>query len=196
MINPTIKEYIYGHLVEFEPIEHQYYVDGIKVKSVSEICKLEHPLMYQGINENILKRASSRGTNLHKQIENYELTGDLSYSPEFNNYLSIKAKIGFKKELTETMVIIKHQEKVICAGRFDLLATIGNQSALIDFKRTSQIHLSYVTLQLNLYRIGLMQSYGKTIDQLLLIRLKDYESNIVKVPIDESYVSNVLSKYN
>ena len=93
------------------------------------------------------------------------------------------------------MVIVKYQGKVICAGRFDLLATIGHQTALIDFKRTSQIHLSYVTLQLNLYRIGLMQSYGKQIDQLIMIRLKDYESNIVSIPIDESYVSRVLERY-
>lgn len=194
--NSTIREYINGHLVEFYPELHHYYVDGIKVMSVSEICKLEHPKMYQGIDESILKRAAFRGTNLHKEIEDYELHGVFSNSLEFNNYLKIKAHLNFKKDLSEKMIIIKHHNQVICAGRFDMLATIGNQSALIDFKRTSQIHLSYVTLQLNLYRIGLMQSYGKTIDQLLLIRLKDYESNIVKVPIDESYVLNVLSKYN
>lgn len=192
----VIKENINGHHVIFEPIEHTYYVDGVKVKSVSEICKLEHPFMYQGIDDSILKIAALRGTNLHKEIEEFELNGALSYSPEFTNYLNIKSKIGFKKELTETMVIIEHQGKVICAGRFDLLASIGNQTALIDFKRTSQVHLSYVTLQLNLYRIGLIQSYGKQIDQLLMIRLKNYESDIVKIPIDESYVNSVLKKHN
>ena len=78
---------INGHRVEFEPIEHIYYVDGIEVKSVSEICKLEHPSMYTGIDKGILKRAATRGTNLHKEIENFELYGSMSYSPEFKKII-------------------------------------------------------------------------------------------------------------
>jgi len=194
--NSTIKEHINGHLVEFYPEHHHYYVDGIKVMSVSEICKLEHPEMYKGIDENILKRAAFRGTNLHKEIEDYELHGVFSNSLEFNNYLKIKAHLNFKKDLSEKMIIIKHHNQVICAGRFDMLATIGNQTALIDFKRTSQIHRSYVSLQLNLYRIGLIQCYSKTIDQLMMIRLKNYETDVVSIDIDENRVNEVLTKYN
>ena len=112
------------------------------------------------------------------------------------NYLKIKKKYDIVKRMTEKMVIIKHEGKVICAGRFDLFASIKGIPALIDFKRTSQIHHEYIKLQLNLYRFGLKQCYNEDIDILMLIRLRYEQADVMNVPVDENYVYSVLNKYN
>ncbi len=146
---------IKGYQVEFDPIEHQYFVNGKEVPSISQLCKRENQDMYEGIDQLTLRRAATKGVGLHKEIENYELKNIQGQSIEFQNYLLVKRNYRFNKEMTERIVIIEIDGKIVCAGRFDLLATIDGKSVLIDFKRTSQIHLNYVTLQLNLYRMGL-----------------------------------------
>jgi ABC-type microcin C transport system permease subunit YejB len=189
------KEIIQGYEVEFEPILHQYFVNGKQVPSISQICKMENPDIYNGIDQATLNRAAAKGVSLHEEIENYELHGEMGYTTEFHHYLKIKKQYGFKKELTERMVIIEIDGQVVCAGRFDLLATMNGKTLLIDFKRTSQIHQTYVTLQLNLYRLGLMQSYGIPIDQLMVIRLRYDAVEILDLPIQELETKHKLRKY-
>ncbi|MFA5471758.1 MAG: hypothetical protein WC219_06910 [Acholeplasmataceae bacterium] len=189
-------EIINGHEIIFEPEKHEYFVDGVLVPSVSQICKMENPDMYKGIDQSILMNAARKGTNLHKQIEDFELHGIFNpRSSEMQNYLRIKRTYDIVKKMTEKMVIIKHEGKVICAGRFDLFASIKGIPALIDFKRTSQIHHEYIKLQLNLYRLGLKQCYNEDIDILMLIRLRYEQADVVNVPVDEDFVYEVLDKY-
>jgi hypothetical protein len=188
-------QYLMGHKVEFNPEAHQYFVDGKPVLSVSQICKLENPLMYKGVDQGTLKKAADKGLGLHEEIDNYEKQGILSHSLEFKNYLRIKSRLGFKKEMTESMIIIKVDNQVVCAGRFDLLATIQDEHLLIDFKRTSDIHRKYVTLQLNLYRLGLKQCFQKEINRLMMIRLRGYEANIIEIDVNETETLKLLKKY-
>jgi ATP-dependent exoDNAse (exonuclease V) beta subunit len=188
-------EQIKGYQVVFEPIEHKYFVNGKIVPSISQICKMENPDLYNGIDQATLNRAAAKGVSLHEEIENYELHGEMGYTTEFHNYLKVKKHYGFKKELTEHMVIIEIDGKVVCAGRFDLLARMNGENLLIDFKRTSQIHQKYVTLQLNLYRLGLMQSYGIDIQKLMLIRLRYDAIEIMDLPVKEQETINTLKKY-
>jgi len=189
------KELINGYLVEFEPINHQYFVNGQLVPSISQICKMENPDIYNGIDQATLNRAAAKGVSLHEEIENFELHGVMGYTTEFHNYLKVKKHYGFKKELTERMVIIEIDGRVVCAGRFDLLAKNNAENLLIDFKRTSQIHHHYVTLQLNLYRLGLMQSYTIDIQRLMLIRLRYDTVEILEIPVQEQETKQVLKKY-
>ncbi len=188
-------QYLIGHKVEFDPEAHQYVVDGKPVLSVSQICKLENPDMYKGVDQGTLKRAADRGLGLHEEIENYEKEGILSHSLEFKNYLKIKSRLGFNKEMTESMIIIKVDNQVVCAGRFDLLATIQNEHLLIDFKRTREIHRKYVKLQLNLYRLGLKQCFQKEINRLMMIRLRGNEANIIEIDVNEEETLQLLRKY-
>ena len=62
-------EIIQGHKVEFDPTNHTYTVDGRSVFSVSQICKMDNPNMYQGIDQDVLTRAANKGSLLHNQID-------------------------------------------------------------------------------------------------------------------------------
>jgi len=189
-------EIINGHEVEFDELNHAYYVDGIRVLSVSQICKLENQEMYLGVDQQTLNNAARKGQGLHKTLELYEQEGIIDHrSQELSNYIEIKKKLNLKMQHTERMVLIEIDGKVVCAGRFDLMGTIEGIPALIDFKRTSQIHHDYVKLQLNLYALGLKQSYGDIVSKLMMIRLRFNEVDVVPFDIDEDYALSVLRKY-
>ena len=53
-------EIINGHEIIFEPDNHEYLVDGVLVPSVSQICKMENPDMYKGIDDSILMNAAKK----------------------------------------------------------------------------------------------------------------------------------------
>ena len=188
---------IRGHSVVFHEGPHEYYVDGVKVPSVTEILRKYSRLHglddYSDIPQDVLRRAAARGTALHHEIEQFEKKGVRGSSEEFWNYLSLKSRHGVKVESSELPVLIFDDSgKPVCAGRLDLLATINGEAALGDIKRTSRLYPGKVSLQLNLYRIGYTQSYGKACDRLFVMRLRKGVSEFLELPVDEKAARAVL----
>ena len=188
---------IRGHSVVFHEESHEYFVDGVKIPSVTEILERYSRIHglddYSDIPEDVLRRAAARGTALHKEIEEYEKHGVRGSSEEFNNYLPLKIRHGVKVGASELPVLIFDDSgKPLCAGRLDLLATINGEAALGDIKRTSRLYPKKVSLQLNLYRIGCIQSYGKACDRLFVMRLRNGVSEFREFPVDENAARDVL----
>ena len=188
---------IRGHSVVFHEESHEYFVDGVKVPSVTEILgrysRLHGLDDYADIPQDVLRRAAARGTALHKEIEEYEKQGVRGFSEEFGNYLPLKIRHGVKVVASELPVLIFDDSgKPVCAGRLDLLATINGDAALGDIKRTSRLYPKKVSLQLNLYRIGCIQSYGKACDRLFVMRLRKNVSEFREFPVDENAARDVL----
>ncbi len=188
---------IRGHSVVFHEESHEYFVDGVKVPSVTEILgrysRLHGLDDYADIPQDVLRMAAARGTALHKEIEEYEKQGVRGFSEEFGNYLPLKIRHGVKVVASELPVLIFDDSgKPVCAGRLDLLATINGDAALGDIKRTSRLYPKKVSLQLNLYRIGCIQSYGKACDRLFVMRLRKNVSEFREFPVDENAARDVL----
>ena len=188
---------IRGHSVVFHEGPHEYYVDGVKVPSVTEILRKYSRLHglddYSDIPQDVLRRAAARGTALHHEIEQFEKKGVRGSSEEFWNYLSLKSRHGVKVESSELPVLIFDDSgKPVCAGRLDLIATINGETALGDIKRTSRLYPWKVSLQLNLYRIGYIQSYGKACDRLFVMRLRKGVSEFTEFSVDENGALAVL----
>lgn len=190
-----LTEIIQGHIVEYHPHDHTYYVDGHLVPSVSDLCKKAYPNRYRGIDSNTLARAIKRGNHLHQLIEIYETKGVLGNTIEFKNYLKLKESLNFKVKQVETMVLIKYQDTIIACGRFDLLVELSGSLCLIDIKRTRELHIPTYTLQLNLYRYGLMSNTAIEIETLKILRLRDSDAHIVDIPIDDDLVHRTLRAY-
>lgn len=188
-------EIIQGHIVEYHQHDHTYYVDGLVVPSVSDLCKKAYPNRYRGIDSNTLARAIKRGNHLHQLIETYETKGILGNTIEFKNYLKLKESLNFKVKQVETMVLIKYQDTIIACGRFDLLVELNGSLCLIDIKRTRELHIPTYTLQLNLYRYGLMSNTAIEIETLKILRLRDSDAHIVDIPIDDDLVHRTLRAY-
>ena len=77
-----------------------------------------------------------------------------------------------------------------------MVASIDGQAALCDIKRTIRIYSQKTSLQLNMYRIGYLQSYGKVSNKLFVMRLREDVSEFVEFPVDEREARDVLDTFD
>lgn len=174
---------------------HTYYCNGEKCVSVTQLLKYKFPKKYEGISEEVLKRAAERGTYIHECIEMYERFGLPSEEiEEFRNYLFLKEKFNFGVEENEVPIILKYKNLTIC-GRLDLVLTEGEQLLLADIKTTATLDKEYLALQLNLYRLAYQQCYGKNISGLRGIHLRKSVRKYVQLPINEQVTYQLLDEY-
>jgi hypothetical protein len=177
---------------------HEYYVNGKKVISVSELINrysldLNIDDDYINVPGHVLRKAAIKSEALRKEIEEYEKNGFESDSVEFDNYRTIKQKLKFNVKHSEIMVAIKNSSgDFVAAGRLDMLVNFGSKVGIIDIKRTWKFYRDKVTAQVNLYRLGLLHTYGINASVLMCIRLRESiaENHIIKN--DETNIMNVI----
>ena len=66
---------------------------------------------------------------------------------------------------------------------------------ILEFKRTYELYLDNVSLQLNLYRYGFTQTYGIDISELLCFRLRDSLKEVTNIKIDSVLAESALYAY-
>lgn len=184
--------------IKFIEDTHEYYVNGKKVISVSELINTYASDLnifndYANVPDHVLRRAALKGEALHKEIEDFEKTGYESESVEFYNYKKIKQKLKFNVKHSEIMVAIKNSSgEFVAAGRLDMLVSFGSKVGIIDIKRTWKFYRDKVTAQVNLYRLGLLHTYGIKADELRCIRLREAVAENYIIKSDEKNIMRVL----
>ena len=93
----------------------------------------------------------------------------------------LRKRYGFTPIESEIPIILDFGGKTY-AGRIDLLLEMDG-IALADIKTTSTLDKEYLGYQLNLYKLGVEQSYDYKIDSLYGIHLRDGKRKMVKIPI-------------
>lgn len=171
---------IKGRTLEYEDETHTYWVDGVKVDSVTQILKKVFPDMYKGIDPDVLKRASERGTQTHKAIEAC-CKGFDDGSNAVKDFNFLRKHYGFIPLENELPIILDFGGKTY-AGRVDLILQMDGYT-LADIKTTSKLDKNYLGYQLNLYKIGVEQSYDYKIDNLYGIHITEDKRKLVKIPI-------------
>ena len=81
---------IAGRTLEFIEETHTYIYDGVILPSITQILKTKFGKKYNGISKEILNKASQRGTEIHKAIEDYETKGSETPYKELRNYKFLK----------------------------------------------------------------------------------------------------------
>jgi len=195
---PTISLMIKGHYVGFYADTHTYVVDGKKVPSVTGLLDAYARVVgwddYAGIRPEVLRSAALRGTRLHEIIEEYERTGtNPGYPIELENYIRLKSEHDFKvKKMEQVLLLFDEKKKPICAGRLDLVLDYQGNRCICDIKRTSRLYPEKVKAQLNLYRIGYMQSYEEDISELYCLRLRDNLAQFKQFEIDMEIAKRIV----
>lgn len=185
---------INGHILEYLDKQHMYLVDGIIVPSITTLIKKKLKGKYDGVNQETLKRASEKGTEMHQIIQDYEEHGidDVS-STELHNYKFLKKQFKWKCLRNEVPVIIFNDNgKAIAAGRLDMVIEKNEEIGLADLKRTATLDKDYLAYQLNAYRIGYQQCYGTEIKFLKGIHLREDKRKFVDIPINEEKARELL----
>ena len=177
---------IAGHDLEYIDDIHQYLVDGITVPSITQMLKVRFKNKYAGVDGSILKRASERGTEVHRAIEEYCKTGKESDLPEVRNFKFLQKQYKFTVIDNEVPVILFMDDEPIGAGRLDMVIQMDGMTGLADIKRTSALDKEYLAYQLNLYRIAYKQSYGIETEFLRGLHLREDTRKFVQIPVNEN----------
>ena len=185
---------INGHFLEFIPETHQYVVDGILVPCVSDILSYKFN-DYSAVSREVLNRASEKGTELHKAIEEYEKQGKTSDLKEFKNYLFLKKQFGFENIANEVPVLYEKGGKVLFVGTLDQITRTDGKLGINDFKRVSAPNKIKIAYQLNLYKIAYEQSYGHSIEHLNFMHLREDVRKFHKLPINEESTIELLDEF-
>lgn len=187
---------INGYTLEYDDESHTYIVDGVIVPSVTQILAVKFGDKYTGVNRSTLERAANRGTAVHKAIEDFCKTGNDDGSKEVHSFRFLQRYYGFNVLENETPIIIFHHETPIAAGRLDLVLDTTGDTAIADIKTTSTLDKEYLAYQLNLYRIGYMQSYGIEVTELYGVHLREDRRKLVKVPVNEGIAWDLIAQYD
>lgn len=185
-----------GGILEYIDESHTYIFDGEILPSITQILKIKFGRKYQNIDESILKKASERGMEVHKAIEEYETLGiDNANCKELYNYKFLKKQFDFECLENEVPIVLFLDDRPVAAGRIDLILKEGNNIGIGDIKRTSEFDKEYVTYQTNLYRIGYQQTYGVEISFLKGLHLRNKIRKYIDLPIKEELSLQLLRKY-
>ena len=185
---------INGHTIEFIPETHQYVVDGILVPCVSNILAYKFN-DYAKIPKEVLQRASAKGTELHKAIEDFEQMGIKSELQEFKNYLYLKKQHKFENIANEVPVLFEIEGRVLFVGTLDQIIQIDGKLGINDFKRVSTPNGRKIAYQLNFYKLAYEQTYGKKIDFISYTHLRETVRKFHQLPINEETTLNLLNEY-
>lgn len=183
---------IKGRTLEYDPASHIYLVDGIIVSSVTQLLNKKFGHKYDEVSDFVLQQAADRGTMIHKAVEDY-CNGLISEVPEVRDFVFLKNYYNFEIMESEIPVIIDLAGQTY-AGRLDLIINIDGDLAVADIKTTAALDREYLGHQLNLYRLGAIQSYGFDIQKLYGIHLKNGKRKMVPIPVkEESWLVESLS---
>lgn len=176
---------IKGRTLEYDDASHTYLVDGIIVRSVTQLLQMKFGGKYDGIDAGVLKAAADRGTAIHKAIEEYCKTGRNEDVPEVRDFKFLQHQYNFLVIGNEMPIILDFAGETY-AGRLDLILNLNPADpcyAVADIKTTSTLDKDYLGHQLNLYRMGVEQCYDIVPQELYGIHLKDGKRKMVKIPI-------------
>ena len=183
-------------ILEYIDDIHTYLFNGEILPSVTQILKIKFGNKYDGISEGVLKRASERGSAIHKIIEYYEKHNieDISCS-ELRDWKFLKKAYKFECLDNEIPIILFKDDKPVACGRLDLVLEENEKIGIGDIKTTSTLDKEYLAYQLNLYRIGFQQCYEKNIEFLRGVHLKNGIRKYVEIPIREDMAIELLNEY-
>lgn len=175
---------ISGRTLEYDDDTHTYLVDGIIVPSVTKLLAEKFNKKYVNVDADTLRKAAERGTMIHKAIEDSCKYEDIELIPEVRDFRFLLKKYKYEVESNEIPVLFD-LGGFTYAGRMDLVLKNDSGYAVADIKTTAVLDKEYLGYQLNLYRIGLEQSYGIKADKLFGVHLRDGKRRMVEIPIKE-----------
>lgn len=150
-----MSELVKENKLKFVEGSHQYFLDNMELPSVTTLIGKILGNKYEGVDEEVLKKASEHGIKVHKLIEEFENGKIANYlllnEREIDNLEEYKRIKGFDTLKTE----FKVHYKDLYAGTIDGIGVDDENNQIIyDIKTTSEVDFNYVCYQLSLYLLA------------------------------------------
>lgn len=186
---------IKGGTLEYFDDTHTYLYDGLMLPSVSQILSTKYRNEYASVPPAVLNNAAKRGTAVHKAIENYNNSGYDDGSEAVRNFKFLQKQYGFEVLDSELPLVLFKDDIPIACGRLDMTMLMDGETGIADIKTVSSLNKEKIAYQLNLYRIGLMQSYGVDAKFLKIIHLRDGIRKVIDCPVNEGMAWELIEKF-
>lgn len=186
---------IKGGTLEYFDDTHTYLYDGLMLPSVTQILGVKYRNDYASVPPAVLDNASKRGTEVHKAIENFNVSGYDDGSEAVRNFKFLQKQYGFEVLDSELPIVIFKDDMPIACGRLDMTMLMDGKTGVADIKTVSSLNKEKIAYQLNLYRIGLMQSYGVDAKFLKIIHLRDGIRKVIDSPVNEGMAWELIEKF-
>ena len=186
---------IKGGTLEYFDETHTYLYDGLVLPSVTHILGVKYKNDYASVPPAVLDNAAKRGTAVHKAIENYNNSGYDDGSEAVRNFKFLQKQYGFEVLDSELPIVLFKDDMPIACGRLDMTMLMDGETGIADIKTVSALNKDKIAYQLNLYRIGLMQSYGVDAKFLKIIHLRDGIRKVIDCPVNEGMTWELIEKY-
>ncbi len=186
---------IKGGTLEYFDDTHTYLYEGLMLPSVSRILETKFNGEYKNVPPAVLDNAAKRGTAVHKAIENYNNSGYDDGSEAVRNFKFLQKQYGFEVLDNELPLVIFKDDMPIACGRLDMTMLMDGETGIADIKTVSTLNKEKIAYQLNLYRIGLMQSYGVDAKFLKIIHLRDGIRKVIDSPVNEGMTWDLINKF-
>ena len=187
--------YIKGGTLEYFDDTHTYLYDGLILPSVTQILGVKYRNDYASIPPAVLENAAKRGTEIHKAIENFNVSGYDDGREAVRNFKFLQKQYGFEVLDSELPIVIFKDDFPIACGRLDMTLQMDGETGIADIKTVSSLNKEKIAYQLNLYRIGLMQSYGVDAKFLKIIHLRDDIRKVIDCPVNEKMTWELIEQY-
>lgn len=186
---------IKGGTLEYFDETHTYLYEGLMLPSVSQILGMKYKNEYSNVPPAVLDNAAQRGTAVHKAIENYNNSGYDDGSEAVRNFKFLQKQYGFEVLDSELPLVLFKDDMPIACGRLDMTMLMDGETGIADIKTVSSLNKEKIAYQLNLYRIGLLQSYGVDAKFLKIIHLRDGIRKVIDSPINEGMTWEMIEKF-
>ena len=186
---------IKGGTLEYYDETHTYLYDGLILPSVTQILGVKYRNDYANVPPAVLNNAARRGTAVHKAIENFNVSGYDDGSEAVRNFKFLQKQYGFEVLDSELPLVIFKDDMPIACGRLDMTMLMDGKTGIADIKTVSALNREKIAYQLNLYRIGLKQSYGVDAQFLKIIHLRDGIRKFIDSPINEGMTWELINEY-
>lgn len=186
---------IKGGTLEYFDDTHTYLYDGLMLPSVTQILSVRYKNDYASVPPAVLNNAAQRGTAVHKAIENFNVSGYDDGSEAVRNFKFLQKQYGFEVLDSELPIVIFKDDMPIACGRLDMTMLMDGKTGIADIKTVSSLNKEKIAYQLNLYRIGLMQSYGVDAKFLKIIHLRDGIRKVIDSPVNEGMAWELINEF-
>lgn len=163
-------------MIRFDEAQHRYFDGEKQLISVTTLMR-KHGLApdYTAVRSDVLQAKAERGTLIHKEIEDFNKTGEVGFTTECLNFADYITNNDIK--VAESEFIVNND---ICAGTVDLLLHVNNVFIIADIKTTATLHRDAVAWQLSIYNA--LSGYGAEAAQAFHFNA-DGELNVIDIPL-------------
>jgi ATP-dependent exoDNAse (exonuclease V) beta subunit len=180
----------------YDEINHEYYRNGKKLPSVTEICE---PISFErldALQKAMVERAKQRGSRCHELAEEYLLVSELDIDEIESEYIPYMQQFVLWAKTYKPKVLYTEKKLFsdLFAGTLDLICEIDGKTIIVDYKFTSAIDKKSLSVQLDGYD-RLAKINGIAVDESWFLHVKK-DGYVFKPITKDSEWFDILLKHN